>query len=397
MDSKADSLCAPPTSAGRGPARRRRLAAALLAPLLLVLSACGNVEMSIRINSADDVRIVSDFSMKSSETAGLVTKDDLCDSFTDISYYTKVTTSSYERDGMIGCRATGTSTLQKLDDEGVVVRDGDKVTVKFTTSSVNSPTGSTESLDSMKLSVTFPGKVLSHTGTGVVKGSTVTWTDPGDLSGSRGISATGTLAEGIAGLAWWIWLIIGVSGAAVIGAVIGVVVGRRRRARAAAADQQQWGQQQWQGAAQYDQYGQYSYGQQPPADPGPYPPQPYGDQPPYPTGQYPPYPQQGPQGTQYIDPPQQPSAQAQEQFFGPPSQPPASGPSAAPDGGAPSGYRSSGTRQPWGPQPQDSASGPATRPIDWQDAQSTEAFSDRRAPWETPGWEEPGGQGRSDQ
>lgn len=393
MDSKADSLCVPPTS---GRSWRRRLAAALLAPLLLVLSACGNVEMTIRINSADDVQIVSDFSMKSSETAGLVTKDDLCDSFSDVSYYTKVTTSSYERDGMIGCRATGTSTLQKLDDEGVVVRDGDKVTVKFTTSSVNSPTGSTESLDSMKLSVTFPGKVLSHTGTGVVKGSTVTWTDPGDLSGSRGISATGTLAEGIAGLAWWIWLIIGVSAAAVIGAVIGVVVGRRRRARAA-ADQQQWGQQQWEGAAQYDQYGQYSYGQQPPADPGPYPPQPYGDQAQYPTGQYPPYPQQGPQGTQYLEPAQQPSARAQEQFFGPPSRPPASGPSAAPDRGEPAGYRSSGTRQPWGPQSQDSASGPATRPIDWQDAQSTEAFSDRRAPWETPGWEEPGGQGRSGQ
>lgn len=345
MDSTVDGLCAPPRS-GR---RRWRAAAALLAPLLLVLSACGNAEMSIRIRSADDVQIISDFSMKSSETAGLITKDDLCDSLSDVSFYTEVTTSGYERDGMIGCRATGTSTLQKLDDEGVVVRDGDKVTVKFTTASVNPPTGSTETLDSMTLSVTFPGKVLSHTGTGVVKGSTVTWTDPGDLSGSRGISATGTLAEGVAGLAWWIWLIIGVSAAAIIGAVAGVIIGRRRRARAAAAVQQ----------PQTDAvpYGWYSYGQQPPPYPEQPPSQPYGYQPygeqPYPSQPYgqQPYPQ-GPQGTQYLP------AQQYEQDP---------------------------------PQP------PAARPVDWQDGQSTEAFSDRRAPWEAPGWEEPGGRERSGQ
>ncbi|AXE37343.1 LppM family (lipo)protein [Acidipropionibacterium virtanenii] len=371
MDSTVDSLCAP--SRTRRP-RWRAAAAVLLAPLLLVLSACGNAEMAVTIKSADEVTIVTDFSMKSSETAGLITKDDLCDSLDDAKYYTAVTTESYQRDGMIGCRATATSTLQKLDDEGIVVRDGDKVTVKFTTSSVSSPTGSTDSLDSMKLSVTFPGKVLSHTGTGVVKDSTVTWSDPSDLSSSGGISATGTLAEGFGGLAWWIWAIIGVSAAAIIGAVIGVVIGRRRRARATAAAAA--GQQQWAGA---DQYGQYTYGQQPP--------QQYGEQPQYPPQQYGQEPQQGPQGTQYLESPQQyypqPPAQDQEQFF----QPPAS------DNRPPGGYQQGGSGQPWGVPDQD----PATRPMDWQDVQSTEAFSDRKAPWETPGWEDPGGQGRSHQ
>lgn len=435
-----------PQRHARGP-RWNRAAAALLTPLLLVMSACGNLEMGVQIKSADDVAVTTDFSVKSSQTAGLVNKDDLCDALKPQGgSYPKLNTSPYERDGMIGCRLTTSTTLEQLSAGGMAVRNGNKVTIRFDTSSVSSPTGSTDSLDAMKLSVTFPGKVLSHTGNATVSGSTVTWTDPSDLTDGNGPSATGTLAEGLLGLAWWIWGAI-IGAAALIGAAVVVAVVVRRRRSRRAAQQALAGAQQW-GDAGYPPQDGYSYGQQPPpgyGQPGQYPPESYGagqygagqygaeqygaEQ--YGAGTYPQqdvpadgtrgYPQQGAHPSQ--DPyPQDPQGPRY------PQQSPPAGPSSAsqgpPGGGAPSSSQpdpdsawrpvrtepaddpaAPGSSQPWGrpdaAAPQEGrqhapGTGPddVTQSLEWQN-ERTESLADRRPPWETPGWEDPGPEGRS--
>lgn len=423
----------------RGPQRHvarprwNRVAAALLTPLLLVMSACGNLEMGVQIKSADDVAITTDFSVKSSQTAGLVNKDDLCDALKPRGgSYPKLSTSPYERDGMIGCRLTTSATLAQLSAGGMAVRNGNKVTIRFDTSSVSSPTGSTDSLDAMKLSVTFPGKVISHTGNATVSGSTVTWTDPSDLTDGNGPSATGTLAEGLLGLAWWVWGVI-IGAAALIGAAVVVVVVVRRRRSRRAAQEALVGAQQW--GAGYPSQNGYSYGQQPPpgyGQPGQYTPEQYGAEQ-YGSGQYasgaylPQYPQQEvpADGTRSYPQqdvsagdthshPQEPQYPQQSPPVGPPSAPqnPPRGEapsSSQPDPDAPwrpvRAEPAPGSSQPWGRSdaaaPQDGqqhapGTGPddVTQSLEWQNEQ-TESLADRRPPWETPGWEDPGPEGRS--
>lgn len=210
--------------------RLRAVLLALLLPLSFLLPACGELDMGVEIKSADEVTTTVDFRISTADAGGVVTKETLCAAL-DTPSGSGTTSTSYEKDGYIGCRITSTGTLDDLVRKGSAKVDGDRVTIRFTTSSLGTTTGTTTgTLDRMSLRVTFPGRVISHTGNASVEGRTVTWSNPKDLSAAGGVQATGSMATGLAAVPAGVWIAIGAGAAVLALAVLAIVLGRRRRA-----------------------------------------------------------------------------------------------------------------------------------------------------------------------
>lgn len=97
------------------------------------------------------------------------------------------------------------------------------------------------SLDELKISVTFPGKVLTHNGSSEVSGHTVTWTSGKDLVSPEGLRATASDNESdpvkAPDPARNASLVAGVAALVLLGALVYffVIAPRRKKARIAAA------------------------------------------------------------------------------------------------------------------------------------------------------------------
>ena len=76
--------------------------------------------------------------------------------------------------------------------------------------------------------MTFPGTVLSHSGSSKVDGGTVTWTDVNDLLSPDGLTASGKSQGGLPG---WVWGIGALVMLAIGGAVAAMIINRRWWAR----------------------------------------------------------------------------------------------------------------------------------------------------------------------
>ena len=82
--------------------------------------------------------------------------------------------------------------------------------------------------------VTFPGRVLSASGSGRIEGNTVTWSDPKDMYLEEGLRATASADPDLS----WLWLTLGVI--ALAGAGAGIVLGARSRRAAPSPNACAW-------------------------------------------------------------------------------------------------------------------------------------------------------------
>lgn len=138
-------------------------------------------------------------------------------------------------DGYSGCRISGTAPISQLNSSGTsFVLDEDIWTFLMEGDGSGQMDGmSAEMFSDFQIRVTFPGKVLSNSGTSTVEGTTVVWNSPADLFTAEGLTATAE--NGGVGAPPWLW--IAVATVLVFGAIVGVVLLVQRRRRPAAPHQ----------------------------------------------------------------------------------------------------------------------------------------------------------------
>ena len=163
----------------------------------------------------------------------------------------------YQDDKYVGCKVSDISHLSF---------DESSKQWSFHMPGSNSQGISASMITDFEVKVTFPGKVLTASGTGEISGNTVTWKDPADLTSSEGLKATASNAPDLT----WLWVVLGVM--VVGGAVAAVILVQRGRAKAARSGPGQPGPQGgFQGPGNFHQpSGQQGYPGQagPPGQPG---------------------------------------------------------------------------------------------------------------------------------
>lgn len=214
----------------------RRHLVLLLAPLLL-LAGCVKFDTAMEIKDEDHIHVKATVGI--SKSMADMSGEDLTSQFSNCSDVkgmgggaSSAKGEKFEDDQYIGCTYSGDITAaeyNKKDDGSKITFDKDKVTFKMNAGYFNDAGGSTESLDAsmlsdFKVSIIFPGKVLSHSGSSKVDGNTVTWTDPKDVFSSEGLSATGERNDGVPA---WVWIVVAVAALAIIGIVVAVVLKKK--------------------------------------------------------------------------------------------------------------------------------------------------------------------------
>ncbi|HSN42916.1 MAG TPA: hypothetical protein VLR88_02530, partial [Propionibacteriaceae bacterium] len=111
----------------------------------------------------------------------------------------------YEDDVFIGCRITTSAPLSVVDSSGTNLKLADGVwTFKIGASELEGMGGSGEltsdAFTDFRVSVTFPGEVLTHNGSSNVDRRTVTWASSDDLLSAEGLRATGKDAGTVGGV-----------------------------------------------------------------------------------------------------------------------------------------------------------------------------------------------------
>ncbi|MDO4413173.1 MAG: hypothetical protein Q4B98_09080 [Cutibacterium sp.] len=229
----------------------------LLAPLLL-LSGCGKLNVGFVIKDENHIGVAITVGVLKSAlnefTAGAsaeVLKEfrdcsKLKHSFDGIAAGT-MTVRPFDNDSHVGCTVTGTMTARELSGqsspttpsqspsrsfqgEGPVFIAFDDDKIRFHVDGLEVldafpelgflELGSTSRTFNFKVSVTFPGEVLSHSESSKVDGKTVTWTSIEDLESYSGLEASGKRQGEFPG---WAWVVLGVLIAAGGGAVAAVV------------------------------------------------------------------------------------------------------------------------------------------------------------------------------
>ncbi|WP_203567528.1 LppM family (lipo)protein [Aestuariimicrobium ganziense] len=264
--------------------RLRRLAILLAVPLLFLFTSCMRMQANFDIKSAERVEVTMDVGLQKAlaeQSGETMTKEELCEESSTGSKPTDglndAKTEPYDDGTYIGCKVTGWAPAGTLSSSGSTINLTDGVWT-FQMSGDGS-TGGTEAsqaaamLSDFKVSVTFPGKVLTHNGTSTVDGKTATWTSAKDLFTAEGLKATAE--DGSGGIPIWVWAIVGVLGLAAIGALVWYLMNERKKKAAAA--QQQGMQQPWDAGAAgpygQQQYNQPQYGQPGSQPSAPQPPQ----------------------------------------------------------------------------------------------------------------------------
>ncbi|NLT29650.1 MAG: hypothetical protein GXX86_04225 [Propionibacterium sp.] len=272
--------------------RTRALIALLTLPLLVLLSGCVRYVTDFEIVSPEEVKLSLDFGMQNQamEEMGSAGEDMCGDApFADES---GATAESYQEDGpegYSGCKVAVTTTAAELSGDGLTLELADGVWHFTHTGDSEDTEGMTaedaaQMFSDFRVSVTFPGKVLTHNGESTVDGNTVTWTNPADMFSPDGLQATGEEASAGGGLGGALpWIIGGVVLLVAIGVVLAIVLGRKKKTPPSGGQpygaapgqqpgqpgQQQWGQQPGQPDQQWGQQqpGQ-QWGQQQPGQPG---------------------------------------------------------------------------------------------------------------------------------
>ncbi|WP_114856454.1 hypothetical protein [Brachybacterium sp. YJGR34] len=294
---------------------RRRIAALLLLPFVLVLAGCGKFHAQFDIQDADTIDVSYDLAIDTMYLEGLYSSaEEFCtDMEGEIGVAGEMAPSvePYEEDGRFGCLVTGVITSENFDSTlSLTEEDGEyHLVITAEEAAAGDVTGGELGLDiDFQMAFTFPGEILEAPG-GQIDGNTVTYTDLAEFT------ANGVDIRADANSFPWIIvivvvLVLGFLLLLLLAAVAFFVIRSRQKknsgsgptggtpggyagaAPAAAPQGQQWGQATPPPPAAPQQGGP-QWGQASP--PPPAPPQ-QGGQPPVP-------PQQG--GQQWGQPPQQ--------------------------------------------------------------------------------------------
>ena len=219
--------------------RMRRCLVLLLAPLLL-LAGCVKFDTSMELKDENHIHLKATVGISKSMVG--MSGGNLPPEFSDCSNSKESAgvgssdkAEKLEDEEYIGCTFTKDTTAAELNKEpGMKVTfDEDEVSAQVSSDLFRDSGRSGEAIGAtmfsdFKVSVTFPGKVVSHSGSSTVDGNTVTWTDPKDLFSSSGLTAASKRSNGIPA---WIWIGAAVVGLAIAGAVV-VIVSKKKGPKA---------------------------------------------------------------------------------------------------------------------------------------------------------------------
>ena len=200
---------------------------AVILPLVLVLSSCIRMRQEINVNNQEKIEVRADYGVlkEKSQSGGVKDSDAVCQrGMSSVKLPGDFKQEGYQDDKYIGCKVFGTA---KLSDISYLSFDESSKQWSFHMPGSNSQGISASMITDFEIKVTFPGKVLTASGTGEISGNTVTWKDPADLTSSEGLKATASNTPDLT----WLWVVLGVM--VVGGAVVAVILVQRGRAKAA--------------------------------------------------------------------------------------------------------------------------------------------------------------------
>ena len=217
----------------------RRCLVLIIAPLLL-LAGCAKFDTAMEIKDENHVHLKSTVGV--SKSIASTSDDPLVSELSDCNNSkgsagtgSDGKVEKFEDDNYIGCIIAGETTAANLDKEvGMQITfDKNEVSFKMTSdlfrdSGRSDRTPDASMFSDFKVSVTFPGKVLSHSGSSKVDGNTVTWTDPNDLLFGSGLTATSKRSNGIP---TWAWIVVAVAVLAIVGIVV-VILNKKKGQKA---------------------------------------------------------------------------------------------------------------------------------------------------------------------
>ncbi len=185
----------------------RRLLALLAIPIILLLSSCVRMQSHYEIVGDDEIQMAVDIGVQNKFIEDEDRDDpDLCASNGLIETDT-LSVEQYREDGedgYTGCRQVGTAKISDKPENTLFTLDDDVWT--FTMEGGRGEQMKPDAFTDFEVSVTFPGKVLTHSGASTVDGTTVTWSDPKDYTDGDGLTATANNSAGL----MWLWSLLGV-------------------------------------------------------------------------------------------------------------------------------------------------------------------------------------------
>ena len=190
------------------------------------------MEADVDIASDDDIRVTMMVGIDRGAAAAMAesgeetTPDDLCGQASSDDRVADATVKDVSDDDYVACQMSGTTDLESM--AGILDHADGTYVFAVTSSEAGGAAGlGADVFDSFAISVTFPGPVTEHNGSSTVDGTTVTWTDPGDLYGSDGLRAVGKDTASSA----WQWVVLAGAGLLGAAAVVLLLVLRNRRGK----------------------------------------------------------------------------------------------------------------------------------------------------------------------
>lgn len=244
----------------------RQLLALLMIPVVLLTASCVRMQSHYEILGDDEIRMAVDIGVQNKY---IEDKDrdnpDLCASNGLVETETLQVEQYVEdgEDGYTGCRQVGTARISDKPENALFTLDDDVWT--FSMEGGRGESVKPDAFTEFIVSVTFPGKVLTHSGTSTVDGTTVTWSNPKDYTDGDGLTAT---ASNTASL-MWLWSLLGVVALFALG-VLAYNLRTRNRATGPPADESHAAQGRIvrrRGGQKFKKSGPYDYGPKAPADP----------------------------------------------------------------------------------------------------------------------------------
>ena len=213
----------------------------LLLPLLLGLTSCVRYRVEYDIVDKERVRLNWNIGIRKPEEGaqapGEITVENICRAVVEHAQPPEeLAQAPYEDDLFHACRFTGELPINHKrligpapDQAQIITYDETRRewTFRYSSGSGNTSMESASTFTDFEVRVTFPGRVLSASGSGRIEGNTVTWSDPKDMYTDEGLRATASADPDLS----WLWLTLGVIALAGAGAGIVLVARRRRRPR----------------------------------------------------------------------------------------------------------------------------------------------------------------------
>ena len=217
--------------------QRRFSTLLLLLPLLLGLTSCIRYRVEYEIVDKEHVRLNWNIGVRKPENGVKAPEDltveNICRTVAEHAQTPEeLAQAPYEDDMFHACRFTGELPINHKrligpapDQAQIITYDETRRewTFRYSSGSGNASTESASIFTDFEVRVTFPGRVLSASGSGRIEGNTVTWSDPKDMYLKEGMRATASADPDLN----WLWFTLGVI--ALVGVGAGIVLGARSR------------------------------------------------------------------------------------------------------------------------------------------------------------------------